>query len=141
MNSTDEIDKVASLARSSLSYYCINVCRAKCCKFGKLVLFNDTEVDAVCGTKRKLFEKKQLLERKDTGNYHFDLVKGGCKNLRDDNMCNIHDKPSKPRICDDYPLFIPQKKYVIAADSCPGVQDGLLDEYVEKLQELGLKKI
>lgn len=54
-------------------------------------------------------------------------------------MCSIHKDEKRPKVCSDYPLFL-VKNYIIAADSCPAVNEKLLDKYLDKLEKLGFKR-
>jgi Fe-S-cluster containining protein len=136
-----EVDTIADNARNSISDYCINNCKAKCCKRGKLVLFNEKEVNAIVGEhKQKYIEQNILTVNPKTSNYHYDLEKKSCKNLTTKNLCSIHNLNSKPRICRDYPLFI-LGKYVIVAQDCQAAQNNLLDKHVLEIVKLGYKKI
>lgn len=137
----DRINFIADNARASISNYCINICEAKCCRSGKLLLQGANEVKAVLHTQehaQNLINKGILTPGNNSGNFHLNLEKTNCLNLIQ-NKCSIHKDPLKPKICDDYPLFF-VKGYVLASPACNAVRDGLLDSYIEKLIKLGIKK-
>ena len=129
---------VARDARESLSSFCMNECRAKCCKQGKLLLKDDKEIKTICGNKVDKYFKSKILERISYGLATYNLEKKPCKMLYDGVKCRIHKSKLKPVICDDYPLFL-TREYVILSNECPGVERGMLDEYKSKLVNLGYK--
>ena len=136
----NKIDKIAQEARDSLSNYCMNICGAKCCKHGKLLLQTNEEVETISG-KENIYEygKEGILEKTENNFMTYDLERQPCRHLKELVLCSIHKSDSKPQICNDYPLFT-TKKYVIASQQCPAVVAGELDEYIEKIKELGLEK-
>lgn len=131
---------IAQEARNSLGNYCINTCGAKCCKSGFLALMNEKEVDIVVGKKKQEYLNKGLLIEKEGKSTLYNLEKGRCKNLTKKNLCGVHKDPNKPRLCDDFPLFL-SRNYAIVASTCPGANEGLLDSYLDKLKKLGYKII
>ena len=140
-NTKEEIAKqIADEARNSISSYCMNICGAKCCKVGKLLLQTDEEVETISGTLNigKHLGNKTL-EKTQNGFMTYDLEKEPCRHLKEKVLCSIHKSDKKPVICNDYPLFL-TKQYVIASTQCPAVVNGELNAFVKKIQELGYKK-
>lgn len=131
---------IAIEARKSISDFCINVCKSKCCKRGKLVLLNDSEINAIVGDKRKEYEKTNILTKTPNNFHHYDLEKAPCKNLDCNNKCTIHKLKERPRVCVDYPLFI-VGNFILLSDDRMAVQNNLFVEYVKKLELEGLKKV
>lgn len=117
----------------------MNVCQAKCCRRGFLVLMNKEEVISIVGDKELEFSKEKILKPSKNGFLLYDLEKKPCKNLKSDLKCGIHKNPNRPRVCGDYPLFI-FKDYVMPAEDCSAVKAGLLDHYVKEIEGLGYKK-
>ena len=141
MNLDEPVTSIANTARNSISDYCINVCKAKCCKRGKLVLFNDSEICAIVGKNKTKYLKNKILEKsKITKNYYYNLEKEPCKNLLQNDLCSIHKDKNKPKICDDYPIFL-TKKCVIIAKDCEAAQNNLLEKYITEIESLGYKRI
>ncbi len=134
----EEINQIISEARNSISDYCMNICEAKCCKFGKLVLFNKKEIEFICNGKEEEFLKKKILEPSRDGNYTFNHELAGCPHLTKDNKCSNWNHPNRPRICSDFPLFLMQNKYLITADICPAIKKNKFEKYFDKLKKYGI---
>lgn len=118
MNNDIEI----TTARNSLSNYCINICQAKCCRRGQLLL-----------------ELKESLEiyphaKADDQGYVRVPLENGCPKLDTNFSCTIYEK--RPRTCREYPLY-PKGKLLLVATSCEGVQKGKLDKHLQLLKKQG----
>ncbi|MFP4401603.1 MAG: YkgJ family cysteine cluster protein [Candidatus Nanoarchaeia archaeon] len=132
--------EIAQEARDSLSSFCMNVCGAKCCKVGKLLLQSDEEVETISGAENiGQYLEDGTLERTQNGFMTYDLEKQPCQHLKESVLCSIHKSEKKPTICNDYPLFL-TKQYVIASEQCLGVVSGELDTFIAKIKALGYKK-
>ncbi len=127
-------EEIAKKARESLSTYCINTCKAQCCRKGKLLLQNEKELETIAGTKKEKEFKEKILEKTPFGNYTYNLEKQSCPHLKKDWTCAIHKEERRPQICSDYPLFLVKNKFILA-NSCPGVRENLLTEYSKELKE------
>jgi Fe-S-cluster containining protein len=99
--------------KKDLSDYCQTVCKAQCCKRGKLPLTSE---------ETELFSSKRIDE-----NNFYDLT-GGCQHLRGVS-CGMYEK--RPVACRTYP-FHAIGPILIATTSCPAVDEGFLDEDIEK---------
>lgn len=102
----------------------------------------DKEVKMIVGSKakEKIYTKSDVLKPSKSGFLMYDLIRQPCRNLMKDLKCKVHNKDDRPRVCKDYPIFI-FKNYVMPAQTCPAVNEGLLDEYIKKIEEFGYKKI
>lgn len=133
---TNDLELELDELRNSISSYCINTCKSKCCRKGKLLLQNETELKTIV-SKNKIspYLKKNILEKsKITPSYYFDLEKiGGCKYLSG-TLCTIHNSPDKPKICSDFPIF-KFKNSIITSSFCPAVENGIMDEKLKKISE------
>ena len=138
----DDIDKILFLARNSISSYCINECKANCCKTGKLFLFSIDELTAVTIDENLKYTNSDNITKNEFGNFYFNLeTNGGCPNLDSKtSFCKIHKDKNKPRICSDFPLF-KAKEYVVSAGVCPAVQNKLFEKYFKELEKLGIKVV
>jgi Fe-S-cluster containining protein len=134
-----EAEEIAEEARNGISRYCIEKCHALCCRYGVLALSNE-EVDLLVGKKRKDLEKKGLIHKKNDCVFLLEVGKKACPQLDKKFMCKIHKNPLRPKLCCDFPLFV-QRGFVVAAASCPAVNDGTLDKWFEKFREIGYKII
>ncbi|HYD03525.1 MAG TPA: YkgJ family cysteine cluster protein [Alphaproteobacteria bacterium] len=126
-----EAEALADKARNSLSSYCYNECKAKCCRMGFLLL-SEKEIDVFPVDKAEL---KTIPVQEDGKKFILDL-KGGCVNLKD-NKCSIYSK--RPKTCSDYPLFVRKDKTILVAETCQGVQEEKLYPYLAELKQKGYK--
>lgn len=133
--------EIANKARVDISDFCINTCKAKCCRVGKLLLQSKAEVEVVLPNEDHiLLEEEQIIEKTKYGNYTLDLDKKSCSRLTQDYKCGIHKDPNRPSICSDYPIFF-VKSYFMFSPACTAVQQGLLDKYIKEIEEEGYKFI
>jgi len=114
--------------RSSLSSYCVDVCKSQCCKKGKLLLLNSGEVNLISEGKKDELLLSKTLVKSESDNIHFDFSKNknSCTKLCLDGLCLVYGNKNRPKVCSDYPLF-KVKEFVMAADSCRAVREGVLD--------------
>ena len=134
----DNVLKIINEARNSLGPFCIEKCKSLCCKKGSLILFNNFEIIMIAGEKIEEYTKKRILSMTPSGNFLYDLERAPCRHLGKDFYCKIWKEENRPRVCQDFPLFV-KDNYVITGDLCPAIKEGILDVYLEKLKKLGLK--
>jgi len=132
-------NQIADDARNSLSYFCIDVCKAQCCRREYLDL-EKNEVDLVTQNRSEELKEKGSLMETEKGELimHMGSIEGGCPSLKN-NMCTIHKDKKRPKTCGDYPLFIEGDTYRLS-QSCLAVQEGKYDETEKELIKAGLKK-
>lgn len=126
----DDLNKI----RDSLSPYCINICKSKCCKFGKLLLQNKNELDLLVKAEKKeqYFKEKILEENPKTKNIYFNHEKiGGCIHLKK-NKCMVYNNPHKPQICRDFPIF-KVGKYIMTSSFCQAIENKIIEEDLIKI--------
>lgn len=115
-------------ARSSLGPFCSNVCKAKCCKRGKLLL-EKNQVDILCDVKD---QKPPLLVARENGYFDFHIGLSGCPRLTKDSKCRVYEK--RPQMCRDYPLF-ERGETILVSSACEGFIAGKLDPYLDELKK------
>lgn len=129
--------------RNSLGPYCMNECKAKCCKMGKLLLQNNKEYETIIPKEKEeeYIKKEIIVQNPQTKNVYFDHEKvGGCRHLKG-VMCGIYQNPNKPQICRDFPIF-KVGDYIMSSSFCQAVENKILDEQLEKVaKEFNLKLI
>lgn len=130
-----DIQALADQARESLGPYCKDICMAKCCKRGKLLL-KESNVENITQKRSEQLRKEGRLTEID-GRIHLDL-EPSCPSLKKDSTCGSHS--SRPQGCKEYPLFI-YGPYFVADEKCQGVKEGKINDFLVKLVEKGLKKI
>jgi Fe-S-cluster containining protein len=116
------LEALADEARDSLSSYCINTCKALCCKSGHLTI---TKAES------EIFPKDKKVERAD-GLYEIPL-QPQCIHLKN-NKCTVYENRPKP--CRNFPVYV-RGETILFASWCKGQQAGLLEIYIQKFKDLG----
>ncbi len=130
-------ERIVDRVRNGLGSYCMNVCRAKCCRKGKLFLHSSEEVYEVTrGTCLGLIKSKRLKKHKN-GIYELEL-KRGCPSLTKDYKCSIYKSSFRPSLCKDFPVFMRGNRIFIAT-FCPACAE--LQKKLKGLKEEGYKII
>ena len=123
-----DILKLVDEARDSIGEYCMNSCKAKCCKRGKLAV-NEEQAKFIIKNKKIKTENKSGLTIINLDNI--------CPALKD-NKCSVYDK--RPQSCRDYPLFY-NNNMLFADAKCEAVQKGMFEEFLKKIEKMGIKII
>jgi len=135
-------EKLAIIARKSLSSYCYNECKAYCCRRGYLLL-SEKEVGLMLNVRKEDLPLMPLRTKTDKKRYIFNLgSKGGngCPNLLD-YKCIIHTNPNRPKACKEFPLFILDNKKIVVSDECPAVKENRLYPYLAEFKLMGYKLV
>lgn len=123
-------ERLAGKARSSISRFCIDECRAYCCRSSYLPL-KDEEIDAVTQGRRDELEDKGLLFSTGPKGYSLKLDHDSpCPSLKD-NRCTIYRSRKRPRVCRQFPLFI-KGRTVRLSPRCLAVKSGLFYPYIRR---------
>lgn len=127
---------IAKQARKSLSSYCVEECRAYCCRKGYLVL-NLKECELITGGRIKELSELGVLKPLEFGQWSLHLGNSNypCPCLKD-FMCTIHKRKYRPLACKEFPLFL-EGKTIRLSQRCPAVRAGKLYPFVHKLLRLG----
>lgn len=133
-----DVQQMAKKARASISRYCMEECKAYCCRKGYLVM-SLKEAELVTQNQISLLEAKGVLKKIRDEEYSFDLNNQGsyCPSLVD-FKCVIHRNKNRPSACKEFPLFI-QGDLVKLSPRCPAVKEGLFYPYVIKFLKKGYK--
>ena len=128
-------EKIVKEARASLSSFCVDECRAYCCRKGYLVLEED-EVGIVLNGKEKEYEGS--LKNLGDGKYSLNMGKLNlpCPCLGPDFMCKIHNNKKRPLVCKEFPLFI-KGNHIILSSRCLAVKQDKFFPYIKKLMKEG----
>lgn len=129
----ENILEIANDARNCITDFCINTCKAKCCKTGKLPLYNEDEINIISLKLPKT--KLKFIENNLPKTSFFNLKNCKCPHLTKNNLCKIH-KNIRPKICIDFPVFI-KDKYILFANDCPATKQGLFEKYYKQIKETG----
>jgi Fe-S-cluster containining protein len=137
LNNIDLIDYEAlfNKAREQISEFCINSCKALCCKKGFLPISTIDEVKIVLNKKFNYVMKNKLLEEKNN-KFFLHLEKIHCPSLQKNSKCNVYTSNLRPKICAEFPIFIYGKKIMIA-EWCPAFQKGLFIDFIKEMKEKG----
>lgn len=138
MTMLTQAEKIADKARKSISKFCIEECKAYCCRKGYLIL-DDSNVNLVTqGNKDKLMSNYVL---KELGDERYSFFLGHrdhpCPSLKD-HRCMIHSDDKRPLACKNFPLFI-EDDILRLSPRCVAVKLGMLYPYVTKLLKMNLK--
>ncbi len=132
-------EEIADSARSSISDYCMNECKAFCCSKGYLVL-SKKEMILTIGDKQGELEDTGFLTPMENDEYALNLGNpGSCPSLNKSNSaCVIHKNPGRNLACKKFPIFIEDKK-VRFSDRCPAVKANKFYPYIKEFIALGFK--
>lgn len=130
-------EQIAEKARKSIGKYCIEECKAYCCRKGYLVL-EENEVDTITQGKRKELEEKGRLKKIKDGRYSLYMGNSEfpCPSQGKDNKCMIYKK--RTQTCKDFPVFI-EGKDIRLSPRCLAVRNGKLYPYERMFIAAGYK--
>ncbi|NQV08494.1 YkgJ family cysteine cluster protein [Candidatus Woesearchaeota archaeon] len=130
-------ENIANKARESISDYCINECKALCCRKEHLILSKE-EMELTVGKQRKPLENAGFLVEMENNQFVLNLGNPkACPNLKN-YLCTIHKNPNRALTCKEFPVFITGKK-VKFSDRCTAVKANKLYPYVHEFKKLGFK--
>lgn len=136
----EEIEKLADEIRQGLSDFCINECKAFCCREGHLIV-RDEELEIIAGDKKDNLIKEGSVQEKMFGKnlLSFKNSCGSCPALDlKECKCRIHKNPLRPRTCKDFPIFIVGKEIKISS-RCPAKNEGKFFKFEKEAEKLGYK--
>jgi Fe-S-cluster containining protein len=131
-----DAEHILTEARESISLFCMQECKAYCCRKGYLVL---TSKEAVLVSGHPLSTKDDALRDVVGGGHalHLGETHAGCPCLKD-FKCTIHTDVSRPKTCKDFPIFR-QGNVVRFSPRCPAVQAGKMYQVEHELMQLGFE--
>ena len=124
-----DIQAAAEEARKSISSYCVEDCKAYCCRKGFLLL-DEAALQVTVGDQRLALERQGFLKETKEG---FSLNLNNprhCPSLKG-SLCTIHKNPDRSRTCKDFPIFI-REKSIILSHRCPAVQEEKFYAFVQQ---------
>jgi len=131
-----DIKLILNEARKSISKFCIEECKAYCCRKGHLTL-TAKEANLITQNKTKEFEKQGTI-KKNKEVFSLNLGKS-CPSLKD-FKCIIHKNPQRPLMCKQFPIFITEKS-IRFSKGCAAVSKGLFYPYEKQFLNRGYKLI
>jgi Fe-S-cluster containining protein len=126
---------LATKARKSINRFCFEECNAYCCRKGYLVLTKE-ESELVTQEKLIYLLKNKIIKKTDSERYALQI--NPCAALKD-NKCMIHNNSDRPKVCNDFPLFLWANKIIHVSNRCLFVKQGLLYPYLAKFKIEGYK--
>lgn len=129
-----DAEKIIKKARSIICKYCIEECKAFCCRKGYLLL-NKKDAEAVTGKNVEALKKKGIV--KEHGEKTYISLKAGCPALKN-NLCTIHRKKTRPQLCKDFPIFI-KDKTISLSKNCPAITQDIIYPQISQLVRNGYK--
>lgn len=120
-------------ARKRVSRYCVEECKAYCCRKGYLEL-NREEMIVVTGGKPEEFAERL----KKSGDVYTLYLGDGCPCLDEKFMCRIHSDEKRPRTCRHYPIFLYDDKIVLSS-RCFAVKDNILYPYLKQMRGFSIE--
>ncbi len=140
MNNVEEAQRVADKARKSISDFCRNECKSYCCRKGFIRIRQD-QIDLIATPeeKEKLNSESKLKELKFSGKFLLDFSNslGGCPALSGTD-CSIHKNPNRPKVCQDFPIFIEGNKIKISP-RCFAQQENKFYPFIKEFEKLGFE--
>jgi len=140
MSKFEQAEKIADKARESISEFCMNECKAYCCRKG-YIMVNDDQLNEIAtkAKQEKLKKEEKITEYSFSQKFKINFTNslGGCPALKD-NKCTIHKNPKRPKVCHEYPIFV-QFKEIRISSKCPAQQQNKLYPYIQQLHKLGYK--
>ena len=125
----DEAHRIAEAARASLSSFCIEECKAYCCRRGYLSV-TEKEAQPIL-SKCSDFQKEFKVTVKPAAISI--SLEGDCPALAE-NKCSIYSE--RPQVCRDYPIFL-EGNFLKVSAYCTGAKEGRLYPYIAEIIRLG----
>ena len=134
-----DAEAIAKQARKSIGRFCIEECKAYCCRKGYLIL-KPGQLDLVTQGNKAILA--HILKQLSNGDYSMYMGSPGlpCPSLNSDFTCKIHKKRNRPQACKDFPLFI-KGNLIILSSRCLAVKQNLFYPFIRRLQLLGYKLV
>lgn len=138
MEFDDEAEHILNEARDSIGNFCINECKAYCCKKGYLVLTRK-QMKATMQDKEEDYRRLGLLTEMTGDMFSLHMGEPGypCPSLKD-NMCSIHKNPDRCTTCHSFPIWLFGEKIHIS-NRCFAGKESLFYPYIARLVKLGFK--
>ena len=132
-----DAEKLADKARKSIGSYCMNECKAYCCRKGRLVL-SEGELACVTQQKHKSLIQSGVITAVPKGHsMNLGILSAGCPSLKD-NKCIIYKDPRRPLACHEFPIFV-RDENVFISKRCFAVAENKLYAYETKFKQMGMK--
>ena len=133
-------ENILKRARNAIGKFCMEECKAYCCRKGYLVLTLE-EADIVSQKRTNELIEKGIIRKFDNGKYSLDLgnTEMSCPSLNsNDFTCKIHKKRKRPDACKLFPIFI-QGNEIKISPRCLAVKQNLFYPFIARLKKLGYR--
>lgn len=125
---------LAEEARKSISNFCIEDCKAYCCRKGYLIIKAE-KVPIVTKNNQEELIKQGSLKKINDRKYSLNLS-NSCPSLKEDHKCSIHENKDRPLACRNFPIFI-NKDTVKFSPRCLAVKENKFYGYEAEFLKLG----
>lgn len=135
-----DINELADKARNDISDYCMNECKALCCRKGRLVVSREELSEIFHGDEKEIEESSKSIYNGKEDKFMLDLHREGkgCPALRDEVLCSIHKSSKRPQTCGDFPIFFKGKNIHIH-QRCPAAFEGKFYAFSYEATLMGYK--
>jgi Fe-S-cluster containining protein len=135
-----DIDANIQIARNRLGSYCMNECKAYCCRKGHLPL-KESEIETVTHQDKTSLLKQGVLKKNENETYS--LYMGDyttpCPSLNTKAFtCSIHSNEKRPKICNDFPIFR-HHDMIFISHRCLAVQEQFFYPEIHEWKILGYR--
>ncbi|MBU1201278.1 MAG: hypothetical protein KJ583_02240 [Nanoarchaeota archaeon] len=111
-NSLDGED-IVKIARKSIGKFCIEECKAYCCRKGYLIL-KENQLDLVMQGRKEELDCILKPLKDDTFSMFMGNHNQSCPSLTTSYTCQIHKKRNRPQACKDFPVFLTSNKIILS---------------------------
>jgi len=132
----DKIESILVRARNAISSFCVNDCKAYCCRKGYLVLTKE-EMELTLQNKQEEYLKDKCLKELVDGKFSLYLNPKSCPSLKD-NKCLIHKNLKRSQTCKTFPIRVDNNTIYISK-RCLASRTNLFYPFIEELIQLGCK--
>jgi len=130
------VNKLADDARNGISDFCIEECKAYCCRKGYLVLTIEELELVTKGNVKGLMAKGIVKKHGDKYSLHLGASGFQCPSLDGEFKCTIHKDPKRPSACKQFPVFI-WGKMIRVSERCLALKAGKLYPYIKEFERNG----
>jgi Fe-S-cluster containining protein len=129
-------EEIARRARKSIGQFCMEECKAYCCRKGFLVM-TVRQAELLSSGDIDSYVRKSVLHLMENGSYSMDLNVMSCPRLAD-GVCTIHRHRNRPDACKQFPLFI-DGNLIKLSPRCLAVKQGKLYPFIVQLLKMGYR--
>ena len=136
------VQEIAQKARKSISSFCIEECKAYCCRKGYLNITHKELKSMITSYEIKHLPSNIVMKNSNSYTVYLGDALNPCPGLNLDHTCKIHRKNTRPIGCKNFPIFInEEKKLLFVSSRCPAIKMGMIFQHTRKIVSIGYKLI